>query len=56
VHPLAAGASLEEELRLNDEGGDVIVGCLLWDCVLPFMFMIGSREELKGRYLSVCAL
>jgi hypothetical protein len=27
-----------------------------WDCVLPFVLMTGSREELKGRYLSVCAL
>jgi hypothetical protein len=56
LHPLAAGASLEEELRLNDEGGDVIVGCLLWDCVLPFMFMIASRDELQGLYCAVCAL
>jgi hypothetical protein len=53
-----AGALSGGELRLSDEGGggDVIVGCLLWDCVLPFVLMIGSREELKGRCLSVCAL
>ena len=54
--PLAAGALLEARLRLDDEGVDVIVGCLLWDCVLSFMLVIGSREELKGRCLSVCAL